>query len=268
MRFASKTLTGLTILVFAVGLSACGARESKTKKAASLTLQTYTVPNGHARELSKTLNNVLGTGNDKNQIGRTWFSGTGKIVVLAPKRMQDSIAASIKEIAGTSATTAKPTGPIRLNAWIVDAYPGSGRSDPSLQSIEPALESFSKAMGPAHFTQAHYLTAVSDIGTHTVITPLPGRMFSYGINRSDGGLVLRFNYLNNYRQRSVGLQGQVTVQLGQILVLGLISDRPSETSTGDQATGKNAVAMETDDAQSAETIHRLLVVRITPADQG
>lgn len=259
MRHSAKALMGLTLLALTLGLTACGARENSTSSNASLTLRTYTVPDGRAKSLSDTLNRVLGIDNNKNKVGRAWNAGSGQVLVLAPERMQASIAASIKQIVGKTAT-AKPSQPVRLNAWIVDAYPGKGSSNPSLKTIQSALEEFSKAMGPAHFVQTHYLTAVSDIGAQTVLMPLPGHLLSYKVNRSGGALVLRFNYRNDYHNRPVGLQAQVAVQLGQTLVLGLISDRPIEQSGARQSTAKAA--------SSAGAVHRLLVVRITPVDQS
>ncbi len=271
MRYPAKTLIGFASLALVLSLTACGARENNTSSdASSLTLHTYTVPDGRAKTLSITLNHVLGMGDDKNQMGRTWSIEPGQILVLAPERMQDSIAASIKQIVGKNSAAAQPPQPVRLNAWIVDAYPGSGQSDPSLKAIEPALTAFSEAMGTAHFMAAHYLTAVSDVGSQTVLHPLPDHRFSYEVNRSDGGLVLKFNYSNDYRQRTVelgqvvvqsgrvGLQGQVTVQLGQTLVLGLISDRTIEQSGAHHQASRaasSAGTANTDASQNAGVIH-------------
>ncbi|MGH8271356.1 MAG: hypothetical protein ACRESG_03400 [Gammaproteobacteria bacterium] len=280
MRHSAKTLMGFTLLALALGLTACGAGENSTSSKASLTLRTYTVPEGRAQDLRRTLNQVLGMGDDKNQIGRTWNTGSGQILVLAPERMQASIAASIKQIIGKNSAATKPSQPLRLNAWVVDAYPGTGSSDPSLKTIQPALEAFSKATGPAHFVQVHYLMAVSDIGVQTKLQPLPRGGFFYQVNRDDGSLVLGFDYSGSYTSvfgngtsatGSTGLQGQVTVQLGQTLVLGLISDRPIEQSGAHHQASKaasSAGAAGKDDAQSAGVVHRLLVVRITPATQN
>lgn len=251
MRISTKLLTGLGIFTILLGLSACGVGERKADSSASLVLRTYAVPDGRAEDLSHTLNNVLGTGDDKNQVGRTWFSGPGQILVLAPQRMQDSIASSIKEMAGKSPKTSPQS--LRLNAWVVDAYSGKGQPDPSLAEIQPALAAFSKAMGPTHFAEAHYLTAVSDVSSLTILRPLPGHNFTYRISRSGGGLVLKFSYSNGYQQPPVGLQGQAVTQLGQILVLGLISEQPIKGSAG---------------SKGGAVVHRLLVVRITPVAQG
>ncbi|MGH7239696.1 MAG: hypothetical protein ACREHG_06475, partial [Candidatus Saccharimonadales bacterium] len=199
-------------------------------------------------------------------------------LVLAPERMQASIAASIKQIMGKTAT-AKASRPLRLNAWVVDAYPGSGQSAPSLKAIQPALDAFSKATGPAHFVQAHYLMAVSDIGVQTVLQPSSNLSLSYKVSRGDDGLILGFDYRSNYVnvfanttvRGSGGLQGQVSVQPGQTLVLGLISEwpiKPSGAGHSKVATASSAGAAGKDDTQSAGAVHRLLVVRITSADQS
>ncbi|MGH8274990.1 MAG: hypothetical protein ACRES9_12205 [Gammaproteobacteria bacterium] len=267
MRHSAKVLMGLTLLALTLGLTACGARQNNTSSGTSLTLRTYTVPNGSAKKLSLTLNHVLSLSNDKNQTGTTYSAGSGQILVLAPEHMQASIAASIKQIVGQSPAAAKPSKPVRLNAWVVDAYPGTGSSDPSLKTIQPALEAFSKATEPAHFAQAHYLMAVSDIGARTALAPFPPLNFSYTVNKNDGGLVLKFNYSN----AAVGLRGQVAVKLGQTLVLGLISDRPVKPSGASHSAAKpasSAGAADEGGVQGVGAVHRLLVVRITPADQS
>ncbi len=261
MRISTKVLTGLGIFVLAVGLSACGVRSKDADGSASLVLRTYTVPDGRAKDLSKTLNNVLGTGKDKNQLGRTWFSGPGQLLVLAPQRMQDSIASSIKEMTGKNPDTAASPQPLRLDAWVVDAYPGQGPADPSLAAIQPALAAFSKVMGQTHFSQAQYLTAVSDIGSWTVLMPSPGQHFTYRLMSSGSGLVLKFVYHDDYRypvghgyaMSTLGLEGQTVVQQGHTLVLGLISELPSGKSAG---------------SKGSTVVHKLLVVRITSANQG
>lgn len=253
MRVSTKLLTGLGIFVIAIGLSACGVKGKDADGGASLVLRTYAVPDGRAKDLSRTLNRVLSAGDDKKQVGRTWFSGPGQLLVLAPERMQDSIALSIKEMTGKNPQAAASPQPLRLNAWIVDAYPGKGPVDPSLAAIQPALAAFSKAMGPTHFTLAHYLTAVSNVGFNTTLLPLPGRSFSYELNSSGNSLVLRFDYRDSYRHRAVGLDGQTVAQLGQTLVLGLISERNAKGSAGDKGD---------------VVVHRLLVVRITSPTQG
>ncbi len=246
MRNSRKLLTGLGIFALVLGLSACGAGHDQANDTHSLTLKTYTVPDGRAKDLSRTLNRVLSMGSGKNETGKAWFSGSRQILVLAPRRMQDSIATSLKEMASQNAAMANPPQPVRLDAWIVDARHGAGAVDPSLQAIQPALNAFAKAMGPTHFEQAHYLTAVSDTGAQTIISPMPAHVLGYTVRKTDHGLVLNFNYHNGGR----GLRGQVTMQLGQTLVLGLISDQPA----GDHAKGP--------------AVPRLLVVRVTPATQS
>lgn len=245
MRHSRKLLTGLGILALALGLSACGTGHGQANDTGSLTLKTYTVPDGRAKDLSRTLNRVLSMGSGKSETGKAWFSGSQQILVLAPQRMQESIASSLKEMTGQNAAAEIPQ-PVRLDAWIVDARPGAGTADPSLEAIQPALTAFAKAMGPTHFEQAHYLSAVSDTGSQTVISPMPAHVLGYTVTKTAGGLVLNFNYHNGGR----GLRGQVTTKLGQTLVLGLISDQPA---------GGHA---------KAPAVPRLLVVRVTPATQS
>ena len=86
MKSISKVLITLSICGLALGLCACGAYQETSSSDSSLTLKTYTVPQGQAKELSVTLDRVLSMGNDKHQIGKAWFSGSNQILVLAPDR--------------------------------------------------------------------------------------------------------------------------------------------------------------------------------------
>jgi hypothetical protein len=282
MKHAAKTLIGLTVFALVLGVAGCGASDSQSNSNndQSLVLRTYTVTDGRAKGLTNTLNNVFALNGQKKQLGSVSYTSPRQILVLAPKRMQDSIAASIKQIVGKGPHAEKPSGPLRLNAWIVDAYPDQGPAAPSLKAIRPALEAFAKAMGPVHFVQAHYLSAVSDVGSKVKLSPLVQSAFIYTINRNDGTLVLKFSYgqpaisFGCQGPGVVGLQGQVTVQPRQTLVLGLISDRPvgpsgqrckAAHSTGTTASGAGNAAQGA--ARNTGEIHRLLVVRVTSANQ-
>jgi len=250
MRHILTYLIILILFPLTLGLSGCGAQGSNETNDSSLIMRTYTVPEGRAEDLRMALNQVLGLDNYKHDVGRAAIAGPQQILVLAPAGMQDSIATSLQQILAKSSDTAKMPL-LRLNAWIVDAYPGHGPADPFLKSIQPALEAFSQDMGPAHFVQAHYFTAVSDVGPHTLLMPLNGYHLSYTLAKSNGDLVFNFQYGQpaNDKGGDVKLNGQVTVQLGQNLVLGLISERPAERS-------------------GIGLVRRLLVIRIAPANQG
>ncbi|MGH8399718.1 MAG: hypothetical protein ACRESU_01345 [Gammaproteobacteria bacterium] len=226
-----------------MSLAGCGAKGSIESDDAALTLKTYTVPASRAEDLSDTLNHVLRMNDDKNDIGRAWVAGPGQILVLAPARMQDSIANSIKEVVGHEGTAAKPE-PLRLEAWVVDTYPGKGPNDPTLKTIQPALDAFAADMGPSHFVAGHYLTSVSDAGVLAEISPIGSEALDYRVTPTEARVVLEFRY----RDSGAHLNGKVTSNLGQTLVLGLASD--------------------VSDGKNARSVRRLLVVRIVPANQG
>lgn len=257
MRGLFKLLMFLALFPLMLWLTACGANGSTGTNASSLTLRAYTVPASRAEDLSQTLNHLLRMGDGKTDVGRAWVAGPGQLLVLAPAQMQSSIADSLKQIVTSDQNVATPQ-PLRLNAWVVDAYPGTGPADPSLKAIQPALAAFVEDMGPAHFMRAHYLTAVSDVGAHIDLMPFPHGELSYSILSSEDGLVLNFDYhqlWSGVNGSFVMLQGRVTVPMGQTTVLGLVSDRPTNHAGSDTSP-------------SVDLIHRLLVVRITPANQN
>jgi hypothetical protein len=254
-----KLLISLTCVALATTLSSCSADSPNPTSDASLTLRTYTVPQGDAQALSSALNHVLGLDNYNHDIGRTYWSGPGQVLVLAPARLQDSIANSIKEMVGQNKLAADAR-PLRLNFWVVDVYQGVGGVDPNLKTIQPALQSFEEDSGPAHFTQKHYFTAVSDSGADTTMSPLPYYDLQYSITENKDRLMLKFDYRHHFIGQPVEmLSGQVTTRLGQTLVLGLLAG----SSAGGQGNAKlNRAA---DDAQQAGLRYKLLVMRVVPA---
>jgi hypothetical protein len=245
----------LILLIFtglAVVLSSCGAKGGSDANNDTLTMHSYTVPDSRAEALSETLNQLLRMDNGKQDVGRAWVAAPGQILVMAPADMQESIADSIKDIVSRQ-DTSNQVQTLRLNAWIVDTYPGQGPQDPSLKSIQPALEAFAADLGPQHFMQAHYFTAVSDAGSQVDLLPLVEYRLSYAISKTDNGLLLKFEYSQPPLDQSQGrrpdsLQGQITTQLGQNLVLGLVADRSKDLHTG--------------------PIRELLVIRIVPANHS
>jgi hypothetical protein len=254
-----KPLIVLASMALATALTSCSADSPSPTSDASLTLRTYTVPQGDAQALSGALNHVLGLDNYRRDIGRTYWSGPGQVLVLAPAPLQDSIANSIKEMVGETKLAANAR-PLRLNFWVVDVYQGIGAVDPNLKPIQPALQSFEEDSGPAHFTQKHYFTALSDSGADTTMSPLPYYDLEYSITDNRDRLMFKFDYRHHFvGQPAEMLSGQVTTQLGQTLVLGLLAG----PSAGGQ--GKTKLNRAADDAQQAGLSYKLLVMRIVPA---
>lgn len=243
-------------ILMAVGLDGCSAGSGGQTSDASLTLRTYGVPQGNAKSVSSTLNSVLDMYDSKQATGKTWATGPNQVLVLAPAGMQDSIANSITQIAEQD-QSATPTKTLQLNAWLVDVYSGQGSLDPSLKVIQPALKDFESNVGPVHFAQSQYFTAVSDVGTEAHISPQPPYSFTYTITNSRGGLGLRF-----FLAGPQSVSGQVSTQLGRSLVLGLMSGwQASRPQHADIRTGAGG-------GQQAEPSYRLLVIRVVPASQG
>jgi hypothetical protein len=259
--FRKLLILFISVLLAAV-LTSCSAASPNRSSDASLTLRTYTVPNGDAEALSSALNHVLGLDNYQHDIGRTYWSGPGQVLVLAPAPLQNSIADSLKEMVGRN-SSATSAGPLRLNAWIVDVYQGMGALDPNLKAIQPALQSFEEDAGPAHFTQRHYFSEVSDPGAETAMSPLPYYFLNYSISGDRDRLMLKFDYRHRFIGPGQGgvemLSGQVTTQLRQTLVLGVLAG-PS-AGDGGNSKMKHAAA----DAEPAGLRYKLLVIRIVPA---
>jgi hypothetical protein len=257
-----KLLIFFASMAAAAMLTGCSAESPSHKSDASLKLRTYAVPDGDAKAVSIALNQVLGLDHDQHGIGRTYWSGPAQVLVLAPARLQDSIADSIKQITSQNQFV---TGdrPLRLNVWIVDVYQGAGALDPNLKTIQSALQSFEEDSAPAHFAQRHYFTEVSDTGADTVMSPLPSYRLDYSITEKRDRLMLKFHYGHHIIQQGAEvLSGEVATRLGQTLVLGLLATPPAG------AGGSSKVNHAAQDARQPGLRYKLLVIRIVPATQG
>lgn len=268
MNRISKPLILLACAGLATALVSCSAnshdqtRFPDADSDGTLTLRTYAVPPGDAQALSGALNHVLGLDNYKHDIGRTYVSGPGQVLVLAPAPLQASIADAINQIVSRNryATGAQP---LRLNVWLVDVYEGTGNPDPALKTIQPALQSFEQDSGPAYFALKHYFTEVSDPGAETTMAPLPYYLLNYSISGNKDGLTLKFDYRHHFTGPGGAemLSGQVTTRLDQTLVLGLLAGPSAGEGTESVHRGGGA-------GQAPGSRYKLLVIRIVPAAQG
>lgn len=145
----------------------CGCRGGADSAEPSLEMRVYDVPAAQTQSLERTLNNVFADA--KGATGRVSSPAPGRLVVLAPAGLHDSIEASLRTLAkeqappgGSAGETADQS--MRLSFWTVDAVPVDGPDDSSLAPLAPALDEARKQLGIVHFELRDHVSGVSGFG--------------------------------------------------------------------------------------------------------
>jgi len=145
---------------------ACNAGPTPPEKP-EMQLQIYDVPQGTARDLRGALNNALGNYKEAGDapLGRASLAPDGRLIVLAPERLQKGVAALVNQ-AGTRPNTLPV--PVDITYWFVVGKRGGTGQSPGLEEIKPALDEIVKSQGAMQFRQLEQLklsTTTGDTGT-------------------------------------------------------------------------------------------------------
>jgi hypothetical protein len=117
-----------------------------------LQLRTYEVPSGYARELRNTLRDTfqLNGKEDAASVARVSLAPDGRLVVLAPPKLQEGVARILEEVARKP-----PPAPssVQMTYWLVLGRRAQGEpgSSAALAEVQPALDELVKAQGPMRF---------------------------------------------------------------------------------------------------------------------
>ena len=145
---------------------ACNATPAAPEKP-EMQLQVYDVPQGTARDLRGALNGALGNVKETadTALGRASLAPDGRLIVLAPERIQMGVAALVDQAGKRPSTLPVP---VDLTYWFVVGKRGAASVAPGLEEIKPALDEIAKAQGPMQFRQLEQLklsTVTGDVGT-------------------------------------------------------------------------------------------------------
>jgi hypothetical protein len=162
-----------SVLWFALGLVVAGAVMAvwlfPRAHDADVTIRSYDVNPGIARELRGALASALWTGQDQRPLGQVTLSPNGRLLVTGPESVQEGVQRVIREV---SSREIPPTPSMLFEAWIVTASPagaaqgtGDASVDPErLKEIEPALAAIRKTRGPMHFALVEKLATQARSG--------------------------------------------------------------------------------------------------------
>lgn len=148
-----KILAALVLAVTGCNPPSIPAPPAKT----DMQLGIYEVPPGTARDLRSALNNALqGSGKEGVEaFGRASLAPDGRLVVLAPEKIQQGVRSMVEQVARKPAAV-----PARadMTYWFVAGKRAEkAELPPSLAEIKPALDELVRTQGPMQFRQIEQL---------------------------------------------------------------------------------------------------------------
>jgi len=145
-----------------LALSACNVPQASTAPARpEMVLQVYDVPQGAAGDLRQALARVLDNApKDSHELptGRVTVTPDGRLIVLAPEKVQAGVRAVVDQVARRPAV-APPR--VDMNYWFVLGKPAPAGEEaelsPELAEIKPALDELVRTQGPMQFRKMEHL---------------------------------------------------------------------------------------------------------------
>jgi hypothetical protein len=256
------------ILVLPVFLNGCSGSDKAA--ASAMQMRVYPVPAEQTQALKYALQDVFSAGTKR--LGTVSSPAAGRIVVLAPSSLQDSIAKTLRTLAEdsparTQPAPAKPGAALRLSFWSVDAVPGSATDDPALTAITPALDEVRKQIGAVHFTLRDRVGGVSSLDQQVRHSWQSANLggssakleLDYTLRQTPDGVALTLTFADQVPVRvtkngkesvfynSVGMNTTTAIRLGQTLVLtqNPVSEASKPTAVQQRLTRLYLVRVDT-----------------------
>jgi hypothetical protein len=234
MRRSTTFVASFAALILLVGCDRPGGAGETPRT--DMELRVYPVPVDATDKLRAAIADSLRVG-DKSTIGSVSSPAPGKLIVLAPGKLQESIAVVLEKLASADkAQTSAPAPQYRLRFWVVDAVFGDGADDPAIADIATATNEVRKQLGPAHFSLHATVSATSraqyDVNKRWADAPAGSgdaalNQLHYKLFSLTDGLNLELGYTEHLPVAS-GKDRQyltsdttttVPIRLGQLLVL-------------------------------------------------
>ncbi|MGC4119172.1 MAG: hypothetical protein QM765_32320 [Myxococcales bacterium] len=211
----------LFVAALALFFGACNAPQPPTPPAKSeMELQIYEVPQGTAGDLRQALARVLGNVSDAKEPpnGRVTITPDGRMVVLAPEKVQAGVRAIVEQVSKRPAT---PPTRVDMNYWFVlgkrlPAGEKAGDLPPELMEVKPALEELTRSQGPMQFRRLEQLKLSTIAGDTGRVDNGDSISVRHDVSTTSGVVLARVN-LNAGRRN---LDTIVQLRPEQLVVLG------------------------------------------------
>jgi hypothetical protein len=150
-------------------------------------------------------------------------------VVLAPTRVQHSIAKAIETLGGGAPAAAASVAPVRLRLWLVDALPGEAPLAADLAVVAEALDAARPALGAVRFTLADaFALQLNPDGSSANAGSGRGNRIQVVLRAAPNGVQARLDVLS---ENSASLETSTLLPFGKTLVLAELSAAPTPNHT-------------------------------------
>jgi hypothetical protein len=205
------------VYLAALALGACAPSPAPSSpEKPEMQLRFYEVPPSAARDLRNALNSALEGGKESKdavEYGRASVAPDGRLMLLAPERMQQSVATMMEQVA--KHPNVPPTR-IDMSYWFVAGKHGTGETPAELAELKPALDEIVRAQGPTQFRELEKLKLSSLSGGDS------GSVHGASVDARQRLTMAQGMVLAELRlsRGSLNLDTTVHIKPGQLLVLG------------------------------------------------
>ncbi len=190
-----------------------------------IVLKTYAVDRDNADHVQSVLEQMLVPGRE-GKIGRAQIIGEGLVAVTAPVSFHGGIQGLVREI---SRESLPPPARVRMHYWLVSATASDqSRADPSLASLDGALQGVSESLGPQRFELVDYVQHAVRSGTRSTVTGslLEGRT-TVAVRGERVAADVRLRAV----AEAHGFESELDFQAGETIVLATTGRNQSQGST-------------------------------------
>lgn len=231
-----KTTLGIFLIFSLVLILGCGQDNKAAQENEPLILRSYAVPEGMAKEVSETINELLGWNERRGRsdvnlppIGKARVSPDGQLLVAAPESFHNGVYNFIEHL---QKVNPEPSPSAEVNYWIVA---GRKANKPAIlddfKTIKPALETIQNSQGNMEFKLIdHSALASSGQGTETRLESTLFFIRQTLSAYSDGSLEIyssiAYNLLlPNGDHRNYSIDTRIETKSGELVVLGQASQQ-------------------------------------------
>jgi hypothetical protein len=223
-----KIKTGLVfvvILIFIVFAGCTNSRNDTAKESETLVLKSYVVPDRLAKEISQTINELLGNEWPRNKeqpaIGKARITPDGQLLVAAPKSFHDGVKSFIAQIKNVNP---EPSASAEVNYWIIAGRKAKNPANLNeFREIIPALTTIQSKQGNMEFKLLDHLSTTLSQATESRFSDSFASIQQTVSAYSDGTLLIVLSI--RCHDKSGSIDTQIETRNGELVVLGQLSQR-------------------------------------------
>jgi len=207
-----------------------GGREDREDTDPTI-VRVYTVAPEKVEEIRNALANVLAGAKDDAGHGRASVLPDGRLLVLAPLRMQASIAEALKQIDVAGADRGPgPSTAVRMHFWLVDADAGAGADDAALKPLAEVLMAVKESVGAQRFVLHDAVVSTANLeGEFSSASTAARSKIQYRLRPAREGVRAELHFEGD---AGSAFNTSTTIPFDQTVVLAQLNAAPADNAPG------------------------------------